>query len=90
MHAHSPDWAYHMILTAMDDEMTKDGARRKAAWDAHLRIYEAQDRMLEQILKTLDKDTLVILVSDHGARRADEQPFDPFKILVRRPAWLQC
>jgi len=81
MHAHSPDYAYHMILTEMDPDLTKDEAMRKAAWDAHLRIYQAQDKMLAQILGVLDKDTLVITVSDHGAV-PDGPNIDPYKILV--------
>ncbi|MEI6186099.1 MAG: alkaline phosphatase family protein [Dehalococcoidia bacterium] len=81
MHAHSPDYAYHMILTEMDPDLTKDAAVRKAAWDAHLRIYQAQDKMLAQILGVLDKDTLVITVSDHGAV-PDGPNIDPFKMLV--------
>jgi len=81
MHAHSPDWAYHMILTEMDPDLNHDKDRLKAAWDAHLRIYQAQDRMLEQILKVCDKDTLTILVSDHGAV-PDGPNIDPFKMLV--------
>lgn len=81
MHAHSPDYAYHMILTEMDPDLTKDEAVRKAAWNAHLRIYQAQDKMLAQILGVLDKDTLVITVSDHGAV-PDGPNIDPFKMLV--------
>jgi predicted AlkP superfamily phosphohydrolase/phosphomutase len=81
MHAHSPDWAYHMILTAMDPALNKDEKRRKEAWDAHLKIYEAQDRMLAQILEACGKDTLVILVSDHGAV-PDGPVFDPYAILA--------
>ena len=81
MHAHSPDYAYHMILTEMDPALTKDEAVRKAAWDAHLRIYQAQDKLLAQILGVLDKDTLVITVSDHGAV-PDGPNIDPFKMLV--------
>ncbi len=80
MHAHSPDWAYHMILTDMDPDLNKDAAVRKAAWDAHLRIYQAQDKLLAQILGVLDKDTLVITVSDHGAV-PDGPPIDPYKML---------
>jgi predicted AlkP superfamily phosphohydrolase/phosphomutase len=80
MHAHSPDWAYHMILTEMDPELTKDQDKLKAAWDAHLRIYQAQDKMLAQMLEVAGKDTLVILVSDHGAV-PDGPPVDPFKML---------
>jgi predicted AlkP superfamily phosphohydrolase/phosphomutase len=37
--------------------------------------------MLEKILTACDKDTLVILISDHGAV-ADGPTFDPFKILI--------
>ncbi len=81
MHAHSPDWSYHVILTDMDPNITKDEARRNAAWDAHLKIYQAQDRMIEQILKVLDKDTLVILASDHGAV-PDGAPFDAYGLLT--------
>jgi predicted AlkP superfamily phosphohydrolase/phosphomutase len=81
MHAHSPDWAYHLILTEMDPNLTKDESKRQAAWDAHLKIYEAQDRMLAQIMQACDKETLFILVSDHGAV-ADGVIFDPFKPLT--------
>lgn len=80
MHAHSPDWSYHVILTDMDEGINKDEESRKAAWDAHLRVYQAQDRMVDQILRACDKDTLVILVSDHGAV-ADGASYDPYKIL---------
>ena len=80
MHAHSPDWAYHMILTEIDPALNNDGEKRKVAWDAHLKIYQAQDKMLAQIMESCDKDTLFILVSDHGAV-ADGPIFDPYAIL---------
>lgn len=82
MHAHSPDWTYHLILTDMDPALTKDEAKRQAAWDAHLRIYQAQDKMLARIVEASDKDTLFILVSDHGAV-ADGIPFDLFDPLIK-------
>jgi len=81
MHAHSPDWSYHLILTEMDPDLNKDEAKRKAAWDAHLKIYQAQDRMLANIMQACGKETLFILVSDHGAV-ADGVIFDPFKPLT--------
>jgi predicted AlkP superfamily phosphohydrolase/phosphomutase len=81
MHAHSPDWAYHMILTEMDENVNKDAAKRKEAWDAHLKIYQMQDKMIERIMQVCDKDTMFVLVSDHGAV-ADGTPFDLFKPLV--------
>ncbi|MGD0855066.1 MAG: alkaline phosphatase family protein [Dehalococcoidia bacterium] len=80
MHAHSPDWAYHMILTGMNAEKTRDQEKLKEAWDAHLRIYQAQDNMLAQMLEVMGKDTLVILVSDHGAV-PDGPNIDVYKIL---------
>ena len=80
MHAHSPDWTYHVIMTDMNLDPEKEPARRQAAWDAHLRIYEAQDRMIAQIMQVCDRDTLFVLVSDHGAV-ADGAVFDPYKIL---------
>jgi len=81
MHAHSPDWAYHLILTEMDHNLNKDEAKRKAAWDAHLKIYQAQDSMLARIMEAGGRDTLYVLVSDHGAV-ADGVQFDPFKPLI--------
>ena len=81
MHAHSPDWSYHLILTEMDPGLTKDEAKKQAAWDAHLKIYQAQDKMLAHIMQACGKDTLFILVSDHGAV-ADGVIFDPFKPLT--------
>ncbi len=81
MHAHSPDWAYHVILTEMDLNLTKDEVKRQTAWEAHLKIYEAQDRMLAKIIETCGDDTLVILVSDHGAV-PDGYKFDPYAILT--------
>ena len=81
MHAHSPDWAYHLILTEMDPDRNKDEDKRKAAWDAHLKIYQAQDKMLERIIEVCGRETLIILVSDHGAV-ADGALFDPYKPLI--------
>lgn len=81
MHAHSPDWSYHVMLTDMDPNLTKDEHKRQQAWDAHLKIYQSQDRMLAQILEACDKDTLIIMVSDHGAV-PDGTVFDPYKILI--------
>ena len=81
MHAHSTDWIYHVIMTDMDPALTPDEAKRKEAWEAHLKIYQATDQMLAQILQVLDKDTLVILVSDHGAT-PDGPTFNPYNALI--------
>jgi predicted AlkP superfamily phosphohydrolase/phosphomutase len=81
MHFHPTDWIYHVIMGEMDPNLNKDSASREKAWAAHLRIYEAADRMIAQILKVCDRDTLVVLVSDHGAT-ADGTPFNPYDVLV--------
>ena len=81
MHFHPTDWIYHVIMGMMDPNLNKDKDSMEKAWAAHLRIYEAADRMIAQILKACDRDTLVILVSDHGAT-ADGAPFNPYDVLV--------
>lgn len=67
MHSHPPDWAYHVILNDMDPNTQPDAEKRARAWAAHLRIYQSQDRMLGRIMEAAGKDTLFVLVSDHGA-----------------------
>lgn len=81
MHSHPPDWMYHVIINDMDPDVTKDAAVRKRAWQAHLRIYQSQDRMIGRILEACGKGTLVTLVSDHGAT-ADGPYIDPYLPLV--------
>jgi len=81
MHYHSPDWAYHYFMNAMDPDLTHDKKVNDEAWAAHLSMVQAIDRMLEQITKALPKDTLIIIVSDHG-EVPDGPTFDPYKALV--------
>lgn len=81
MHFHPTDWIYHVIMGEMDPNLNKDKPSMEKAWEAHLRIYEAADRMIAQILKACDRDTLVVLVSDHGAT-ADGATFNPYDVLV--------
>ena len=81
MHYHSPDWTYHYIMTAMDPDLTKDKKLNEMAWMAHLKMCQTMDDMLDKITKSLPKDTLVILVSDHGAV-PDGPTFNPYRALV--------
>ena len=82
MHSHPPDWVYHAIMTDMDPRTCPDEDKRRAAWQAHLGIYETQDRMLAGILEAVPEDeTLIALVSDHGAT-PDGPKLDPYEILV--------
>lgn len=81
MHSHPPDWVYHAIMNDMDPITCQDETRRKLAWEAHLKIYQTQDRMIGKLLETMDDDTLVVLISDHGAT-ADGPFFNPYEVLV--------
>lgn len=81
MHSHPTDWAYHALMTNMEKATCNDEAAYKEAWETHLRIYQTQDRMIARILEALDEDTLVILVSDHGAT-PDGPMFNPADALV--------
>ena len=80
MHYHTPDWTYHYIINYMDPDLTKDKSMNDLAWGAHLEMCKTMDGMLEKIIAVLPNDTLVILVSDHGAV-ADYAIFDPLKAL---------
>ncbi len=77
MHSHPIDWMYHLVIT---DMISDDPARREKAWEVHRRIYECEDKMIERILSQADKDTLIVVVSDHGAT-PDGPVFDPYKAL---------
>jgi predicted AlkP superfamily phosphohydrolase/phosphomutase len=81
MHSHPPDWMYHVIISEMDEQTCTNEDLRQMAWDTHLKIYQSQDRMLERMLEVMGKDTLVILVSDHGAT-PDGTLFNPHLPLV--------
>jgi len=81
MHSHPPDWVYHAVMTDMDPETCQDEKKRKAAWKAHLEVYETQDRLIARLLRVMEDETLVVLVSDHGAT-PDGPIFDPYSALV--------
>jgi predicted AlkP superfamily phosphohydrolase/phosphomutase len=81
MHYHSPDWAYHFFMNTMDQALTPDKKINEEAWAAHLRMVQAIDRLLEQITAALPKNTLIVIVSDHG-EVPDGPSFDPYKALV--------
>jgi len=71
MHAHSPDEMYHAISTFLDPSTAKGIEDIPRFQDAELHVYQSLDRMIETILSTRDmRHTLVILVSDHGAKPA--------------------
>lgn len=81
MHAHPPDWAYHGIMANMDPLTCPSEAKYKEAWEWHLGIMQGVDSMIGEILAVLDKDTLVVLVSDHGGV-TDGPMFSPVRALI--------
>ena len=81
MHSHPIDWVYHAIMKDMDPATSPDAATRQKNWEAHLKVHEGEDRMLARVLSYCDEDTLVVLVSDHGAT-PDGPMFNPYDALV--------
>ncbi|MCL4465261.1 MAG: alkaline phosphatase family protein [Chloroflexi bacterium] len=81
MHSHPTDFGYHIMMTDLDPETSSDPAKKVAAEQTQLGMYQVQDRMLGRILEALPRETLVVLVSDHGAV-ADGPMFDPYKALA--------
>ena len=77
MHSHPTDFTYHLLLTDLDPSTSTDPAKHELAKKIDRRIYQAQDRMIGAICSVLPEDTLVVLVSDHGAV-ADGTLFDPY------------
>jgi len=68
MHLHCPDWAYHAMATPLDPVTQPDAAVRQRFENLEGEFYRAQDDMLAAIMQCANDDTLVVLVSDHGAK----------------------
>ncbi|MHB1134055.1 MAG: alkaline phosphatase family protein [Chloroflexota bacterium] len=83
MHSHPIDWSYHAFFNEMDPHFTPDEAKRAAAWEAHRRVYEAQDKLLARVLEAIGRDGLLMVVSDHGAS-PDSTPFNPIEALANK------
>ncbi|MHC4563782.1 MAG: alkaline phosphatase family protein [Planctomycetota bacterium] len=67
MHAHAPDHCYHDFANAVDPGECKDKKVLAKHQAADLAVYQSLDRMLGKILTQADENTLVVMVSDHGA-----------------------
>lgn len=82
MHSHSTDHGYHLFLSELEPMTSKNRRTHEEARKTDLKMYQSQDRLLGRILDAIPPDTLVLLVSDHGAV-ADGPVFDPYKALAQ-------
>ena len=69
MHAHCPDWAYHTFINEVDPSTATSRDKNKTYLRIELEFYKSIDRMIGEILsKTDPSKTLIVIVSDHGAK----------------------
>ncbi len=66
-HAHPTDYIYHALMTELDPATCTSPAAHAKAWECHAKLYQYADRYLGRLLKLMDDNTLITLISDHGA-----------------------
>lgn len=81
MHAHCPDWAYHTFSNKLDPSTNPDKEELARYVELELKMYRSIDRMIGEITARANDETLIIIVSDHGAK-ATTNSFDPVKLLI--------
>ena len=77
MHAHTADHMYHAISNELDNP---DPAERKPFEEAELAVYKSLDEMCARIFACADDETIMAIVSDHGAKPTSGR-FAPNRIL---------
>ena len=66
---HCHDYAHHMYMRGYDPITADKGRWSHDACESYMKhAYQSADRMLGQILECADEDTLIAVVSDHGAK----------------------
>jgi predicted AlkP superfamily phosphohydrolase/phosphomutase len=81
MQTHSPDYAHHLFQNNADPLTNSDNDSLEDNLDCLISVYESVDRMIGKIMESVDKKTLVAVVSDHGAQTHDTN-VNIHKILV--------
>ncbi len=81
MHAHCPDWAYHTFSNKLDPSINPNKEEVAKYEELELKMYQSLDNMIGKIISKVNDETLIIVVSDHGAK-ATTHHFDPVKLLV--------
>lgn len=66
-HAHPTDYIYHVLMTELDPDTCTSRQAHEKAWECHRALYRHADRYLGRLLALFDDETLVTLISDHGA-----------------------
>jgi len=82
MHAHCPDWAYHVFSNKIDPSTAKSKEEVEIYSKIEVGFYQSLDRMIGKIVEAAGENTLVIIVSDHGAKPSGHK-FNPREILVK-------
>ena len=64
---HNQDYISHLFMRCYDPITTKDSSSQKKCEDYMEKAFEMADRSLGRIIEYADDDTLIVVVSDHGA-----------------------
>jgi len=67
-HIHTPDGMYHAISVDLDPATARNAALREELERSDLEQYQSVDRLLHKLVSAADEKTLVVVVSDHGAK----------------------
>ncbi|MHB1133981.1 MAG: alkaline phosphatase family protein [Chloroflexota bacterium] len=67
-HIHATDWFYHYLTEKLDPATAKDSSQSAYWQDVELRLYQTVDEEIGQLLSAADEETVVAIVSDHGAK----------------------
>ena len=79
-HAHPTDYIYHVLMTELDPDTCSSKQAHEKAWNCHRTLYKHADRYLGRLLALLDDETLITIISDHGAT-PDGPRVNPMDIL---------
>jgi len=82
MRYHLPDTSWHSIPHVLDPTLAKNAEERRQHEMLELGIYQACDRLARDLIDCVDQnETLLALISDHGAKPAGHPGIDANAIL---------
>jgi len=82
MRYHLPDTSWHSIPHVLDPTLAKTAEERRQHEMLELGIYQACDRLARDLIDCVDQnETLLALISDHGAKPAGHPGIDANAIL---------